>query len=116
LKYRQRINIIADILNVASSGAKKTKIMYVANLSYQLLEKYLEETVNIGFVRFNGNGYEVTEKGRLFLEKYVQFSSRYSELKSELEIMMFEKEVLERMCELNARTASRSASRSRRRK
>jgi predicted transcriptional regulator len=116
LKYRQRINIIADILNVAGSGAKKTKIMYVANLSYQLLEKYLEETVNIGFVRFNGNGYEVTEKGRLFLEKYAQFSSRYSELKSELEIMMFEKEVLERMCELSARTASRLTSRSRRRK
>jgi predicted transcriptional regulator len=99
VKYRRRLDIIADILSAAIRGAKKTRIMYVANLSYRLLEKYLEETVNIGFIRLNNNGYEVTEKGRIFLEKYSQFSSRYSVLERQLDDMKFEREVLERMCE-----------------
>lgn len=99
VKYRRRLEIIADILNVANKGAKKTRIMYVANLSYRLLEKYLEETVNIGFVQTNGNGYEVTEKGRCFLDRYLQFSSKYSKLERQLEDTKFEREVLERMCE-----------------
>ncbi|MGB9959765.1 MAG: winged helix-turn-helix domain-containing protein [Candidatus Bathyarchaeales archaeon] len=98
VKYRRRIEIIADILNAAKNGAKKTRIMYVANLSYELLEKYLAEVVNIGFVRLKNDGYEVTEKGRLFLEKYEQFSSKYSRLHKEMENVMFEREILEKMC------------------
>ena len=44
-KYRNGLSIIADILHVAGSGAKKTHIMYFANLSHELLEKYLSATV-----------------------------------------------------------------------
>jgi predicted transcriptional regulator len=99
VKYRRRLEIIADILNAARKNTvKKTRIMYVANLSHGLLEKYLMEAIHIGFIRFNNNGYEVTEKGQLFLEKYMQFSSKYSKLEKQLENLMFEREVLERMC------------------
>lgn len=97
-KYRRRFEIIADILNAAKNGAKKTRIMYVANLSHRLLEKYLMETINVGFIRFNNDCYEVTEKGRMFLERYEHFSSKYSRVLKELESMRFEMEVLERMC------------------
>lgn len=87
---------------------KKTKIMYVANLSYKLLMKYLEETVNMGFLQAKENGYGVTERGRAFLDRYVQFSNKYSFLERKLEGMKFEREVLERMCESpnNVRTRS----------
>ena len=98
VKYRRRFEIIADILKAAENGAKKTRIMYVANLSHGLLEKYLMKTINVGFIRFNNDGYEVTEKGRLFLERYAEFSSKYSKLQRELGNMKFEMEVLERMC------------------
>jgi predicted transcriptional regulator len=98
VKYRRRFEIIADILKAAENGAKKTRIMYVANLSHMLLEKYLTETINVGFIRFNNDGYEVTDKGQLFLERYAQFSSKYSKVQRELENMRFEMEVLERMC------------------
>ncbi len=98
VKYRRRFEIIADILKAAENGAKKTRIMYVANLSHRLLEKYLMKTINLGFIRFNNDGYEVTEKGRLFLERYRQFHSKYSRVQRELENMRFEMEVLERMC------------------
>jgi predicted transcriptional regulator len=99
VKYRRRIDIVADILRVTEEGSKKTRIMYIANLSYKLLEKYLGETIVMGYVRSNESGYEVTEKGRAFLEKYKEFSSKYSRFEKKFESMQFEREILERMCE-----------------
>jgi predicted transcriptional regulator len=107
VSYRNRLEIIADILNATGGGAKKTRIMYLANLSYKLLEKYLGETVKVGLVFFNHDCYEVTEKGRSFIERYGDFSSKYSKIKGELEKMVFEREVLERMCELPANSNSK---------
>ena len=99
MKYRHRVDIIADILRIAHDGAKKTRIMYIANLSYRLLEKYLTHTVDLGFVQANNEGYEATEKGRMFLQKYTQFSSKYCTLQNEVQNMKFERQILERMCE-----------------
>lgn len=101
-RYRDGLKIIADILSVArgaGSGAKKTRIMYLANLSHELLEKYLWATVHSGFMRSGGDGYKVTEKGQAFLEKYLAFSSRSSKLETELQSSRFEREALERMCQ-----------------
>jgi predicted transcriptional regulator len=98
-KYRDELGIIADILHAAGSGAKKTRIMGVANLSYRLFEKYLRDTVQIGFLRMNDGGYGVTEKGQDFLEKYFSFSCTYSKLESELQSVLSEREVLKRMCQ-----------------
>jgi predicted transcriptional regulator len=109
VKYRDRLEIIADILNAVGNGAKKTRIMYVANLSYKLLEKYLGETVRVGLIYFNHDSYEMTEKGRSFIERYGDFSSKYSKIKGELEKMLFEREVLERMCESPSNSNSKAA-------
>jgi predicted transcriptional regulator len=108
VKYRDRLEIIADILRAVGDGAKKTRIMYLANLSYRLLEKYLGETVDAGLVFPNHNSYEVTEKGQSFIERYGDFSSKYSKIKSELEKAMFEREVLERMCASSANSNSKA--------
>jgi predicted transcriptional regulator len=98
MKYRRRFQIIADVIRVADNGAKKTRIMYFANLSYRLLTKYLEDTLKVGFIQEDGDGYRTTDKGRLFLEKYGEFSSRYSKLANDFEALKFEMEALERMC------------------
>jgi predicted transcriptional regulator len=98
-KHRHRVDIIADILRIAAEGARKTRIMYVANLSYSILDKYLEETTDLGFVQAGMNRYEITEKGRTFLEKYTEFSSKYSSVERLIECMESEKRVLEKMCE-----------------
>jgi len=101
-KYRNRLKIIADILNAVGEGAKKTRIMYTANLSYLLLSRYLEKTIEAGLLSCNDNNrYEVTEKGQAFLERYNRFYGRYSKLEKELQQLSFEREVLERMCEIN---------------
>ena len=106
VKYRRRFEIIADILKVAGDGAKKTRIMYAANLSHALLEKYLVSMIDIGFIRVNNDGYEVTDKGQIFLERYTDFSSKYSKLRRELENLKFEREVLERMCAVQSEANS----------
>ncbi|MCK4474462.1 winged helix-turn-helix domain-containing protein [Candidatus Bathyarchaeota archaeon] len=100
VKYRSKLEIVADILDAVGDGAKKTRIMYIANLSYKLLGKYLTKTVEAGLVSSNNNYYEVTEKGRVFLERFKSFSGRYSRINKDLEEMSFERDVLERMCEL----------------
>ena len=99
-KYRSRLEIIVDILKAVGEGAKKTRIMYIANLSHKLLGRYLEKTVGAGLISSSNGYYEVTEKGRTFLERFDNFSSRNSKLARELEDVSFEREVLERMCEL----------------
>jgi predicted transcriptional regulator len=98
VKYRRRFQIIADIVSAAENGAKKTRIMYFANLSYKLLTKYLADTVRVGFIQEDGDGYRATDRGKIFLEKYGEFSSKYSKLASDFEGLKFEMEVLERMC------------------
>jgi predicted transcriptional regulator len=107
-KYRDKLRIIADILHAAGSGAKKTRIMYLANLSYGLLEKYLWATVQSGFLRLNDVGYEVTDRGQAFLEKYVEFSSRCSELERNRQSILFEREVLWKMCQPSRRPRKRN--------
>ena len=95
---RRRIDIVADILDVAVKGAKKTRIMQNANLSYSLLMKYLEYTLGIGFLQPDDGSYETTEKGRKFLEMYARFSSEYSKLQKDLEPLWLKLESLEKMC------------------
>lgn len=68
--YRSHFQIVVDVLSVASKGARKTHIMYGANLSYKLLMRYLGDVLDAGLVRLGNDGwYEITEKGRMFLDK-----------------------------------------------
>jgi len=100
MRYRNKLHIIADILKAAENGSKKTRIMYLANLSYHLLEKYLVKVIQAGLLRHNGELYELTEKGRIFLEKFDDYSEKMSKIKKEIEIIKFERQVLEQMCEI----------------
>jgi predicted transcriptional regulator len=76
-KNRNRLKIIAAILTACSSNVAKTRIMYQANLSYKLLEKYLRIVSGLGLVRVEGQKYHLTEKGGEFLRKYNRFQLRY---------------------------------------
>ena len=41
MKYRNRTEILGNILDATNGGATKTKIMYAAFLSYAQLKEYL---------------------------------------------------------------------------
>jgi predicted transcriptional regulator len=85
-RYRSKIQIAADILEVAKYGSRKTKIMYMSNLSFDLLEKYLDLLVNFGLLEVKIRGqqektYVATEKGKWFLDDFreLQEYSRMAE-------------------------------------
>jgi predicted transcriptional regulator len=96
---RRRVEIVAAVLSSAVGGARKTRIMYKANLSYSILIKYLEETIGLGFLQFRNRSYETTPVGLKFLESYNRFSSRYSRLRKELEASEMDWKILEQMCD-----------------
>ena len=81
-QYRSRIQIAADILEIAKDGSRKTRIMYQGNLSFDLLQKYLDMLVNFGLLEIRGGAeknYIATEKGQRFLEDYRELQ-KYSEM------------------------------------
>ena len=84
--YRNRLQIVADILVVAEDGAKKTHIMYGANLSYGLLSQYLAQVLDAGLVHIDGKGlYKLTEKGRMFLEDFNKYSKENTKVKNQID-------------------------------
>jgi len=97
--HRDRLQIIADILFVASKRAKKTQIMYQANLSYRLLCRYLREVTDAGLISFKkGDCYVLTTKGEKFLNRHEEYSKRCKSLETRLNHVNNERTVLERMC------------------
>jgi len=50
-RNRDRLSIVAAILEAANPGTSKTRIMCSANLSFSLLEKYLDVTSRAGFFK-----------------------------------------------------------------
>ncbi len=69
MKRRTKFDIVIVILDVVSGGATKTKIVYKANLNFNLATKYLDFLLERGLVRTDGSSYEITEEGKVFLEK-----------------------------------------------
>jgi predicted transcriptional regulator len=74
-KYRDRIDIISQILGIANgSDTKKTKIMNKAFLSHHQVNQYLRVLTEDGLLRYNLNTqtFKTTEKGLRFIEAYNQ--------------------------------------------
>jgi len=103
-KYRDQVEIIADILVAASEGCCKTNIMYRANLSSPLLRKYLlilDET-NPKLLTKEGGIYTTTEDGKKFVTRYENYKEKKSqadkaieatlEIRAELEEMILKKQ------------------------
>ncbi len=70
MKYRSRTEIASRILESATGGATKTKIMYKAYLSYAQLKEYLSVLEENGLLTQDKGQqlYRTTEKGKRFLD------------------------------------------------
>jgi len=100
-KYRDRLGIIADILCVVNDndGAKKTRIMYQANLSYKLLTQYLNDVLEAGLVKFGTKNYYIlTRKGKEFLAKFVEYRKTREKVEVQLTYIEDQRVTLENMC------------------
>ena len=80
---RGKIEIMADVLALSTSGIKKTHIMYRANLSYEQILYYLNQLLGKGLISQDVSDgaivYRTTEKGREFLVCYSRMSGLIAE-------------------------------------
>ena len=77
MRYRNRAEIISDILTVArSGGVSRTKVMYNSMLSFLQVKEYLSILTERGLLRYDKTTqtYGTTEKGLIFLHKYTELT------------------------------------------
>ncbi len=100
VNYRDRIDIIADILNVASREAKKTQIMYQANLSYKVLQRYLTDIIDAALVTFEHRNqcYLLTGKGQEYLDAYKEYARCSKTMEKRLNDFSAKRKILENLC------------------
>jgi len=98
--YRRRLDIIADILQVVSQTAKKTQIMYQANLSYKVMQRYLRDITNASLICFDNaeRCYVITQKGRDFLDDYKDYTKTNKSIEKRLNDIDSKKKNLEELC------------------
>ncbi|MCW4033957.1 MAG: winged helix-turn-helix domain-containing protein [Candidatus Bathyarchaeota archaeon] len=77
---RDRLHIMAEIMEAAKEGQLKTKIMYTVNLSFSQVNEYLTFLTQRGFIDVRPvkgkKVYETTSKGKLYIENYMEMSDR----------------------------------------
>lgn len=77
---RNDLDICADILRTARTGAKKTQIVYQANLNFKIVEKYLKRLIDNGLLKVEGRNFTTTRKGVRFLDQYRTLVAPISEM------------------------------------
>jgi predicted transcriptional regulator len=79
-RKRTSYELLADLLQSSKGGARKTALMFRANLSFLLLNKYLSVLLDNGFVEKRGSYYYPSHRGMIYLQKF----SRYQRTKAEV--------------------------------
>jgi predicted transcriptional regulator len=98
-KNRDRLDIVRDMLTAASTNARKTRIMYQANMNFAQVERYLKILLNQGLLEHDGRFcYLITEKGKEFLKLYTDYLERRKRLNEEVNGTAKRRLLLERMC------------------
>jgi len=73
-RRRDRLRIMAEILEITMEGVLKTQVMYKANLSFAQLNEYLRLLLELKLLELTGdderNIYKTTHKGVRYLESY----------------------------------------------
>ncbi|HET9805493.1 MAG TPA: winged helix-turn-helix domain-containing protein [Nitrososphaeraceae archaeon] len=72
MKYRSRTEIVSNILEAATGGAARTKIMYKAFVSYTQLKEYLSVLIENNLIEYLDGTHEfkTTEKGLNLLKTH----------------------------------------------
>jgi len=98
-KNRGSLDIVRDILSIASVKVRKTRILYQANMNYVQLEKYLRQLLDGGLVECDGDScYLITRKGRAFLRAYANYLERCSRIRKEADGTARDRQLLEDIC------------------
>ena len=87
-KRRDKLSIMANIIEIAREGTLKTQIMYKANLSFTQLNNYVALLLSNNLITQttydDREGYVVTAQGLVFLQKHselIQLLKTYGSIK-----------------------------------
>ena len=86
MKYRDKIDIISQILKIANGGGvTRTKIMYKGLLSYTQIKEYLMLLTEKDLLYYDKDSqtFKTTEKGLRFLEVFSELDQRAREEQQE---------------------------------
>ena len=67
---RNDLDICADLLKVTMNGAKKTQMVYKANLNFNIIKKYIKRLSYNELIKSENGQFFTTDKGSRFLAKY----------------------------------------------
>lgn len=75
---RNKFDIYADMLRLATNGIRKTHLVYQANLNFNMVERYLVKLAEMRYIygkesKFpskRGLVYTTTDEGREYLRRY----------------------------------------------
>jgi predicted transcriptional regulator len=94
--------ITAEILGACKDGARRTRVLYGVNLSFNQMNKYMKLLEGRKLVRYDGESrmYKTTQQGLSFLadsaelnaafQKYLESKKKYSDSKKRLLDMLGE--------------------------
>lgn len=76
---RDRLGIMAEIMETAKGGLLKTQIMYKVNLSFSQVKEYIRFLTETGFLKVRLENrrriYETTDKGHRYIESYKEMTN-----------------------------------------
>lgn len=109
-KHRSGLEIAVDVLSIVSVRTRKTRIMYQANLSFRLIEKYLAVLLQQGLLKCEaGRCYLITQRGRRFLQMYTEYVERCKKIGDDVDDAHRRRRALENMC-FNQKVDTRQSS------
>ena len=79
-RKRSKYEIIHDMLETISPGAKIMHIMYKSNLSYEVTRKYVDKLTEKELIMQKDNLFFLTEKGQMLLKMLEQYKQKKEEL------------------------------------
>jgi predicted transcriptional regulator len=96
---RHSLDIVRDMLLIASVRVKKTRMMYQANMSYYQVKKYLQNLLEKNMLEYDGTSYYlITKKGLEFLRLYSKYVERKTKLEEQKKQSLKKRRLLEQMC------------------
>lgn len=81
VKRRSAENIMSDMLRVALIGAKKTRMVYRANLNFKIIKGYLDQALDKNLIEYipDTKIYLTTEQGKKFIAAFDTLEAFFQE-------------------------------------
>ena len=75
---RHKLDVIFEILSLAQEGVKRTRLVYLTNINFSMLGRYLNVLFRMDLIEDKGRMLVTTPRGALFVEQYGDFMSRWN--------------------------------------